>query len=232
MPRANLYDADKKIIITLNYKCASSNIIRWFVSNMKDYKHENTTLSNIINKKYVFSDGKIGNYKGYYKILIVRNPFNRLVSAFLDKGFYNFGPLIRLCEKYKLTIGDLTFRKFINILSKENIKDMNSHWRPLSSDNNPLKYDKVIKMEFIGNHMNVFAKRFQYTEFPVKTKISKKISKNLYDVPIKDLKLLIPSIHRNYKNYFDKQIIENVEKIFKGDLLMFNYSYKRFLLKS
>jgi len=228
MPRANLVDHKKKVIISINYKCASSVILRWFRSNLVGYKHENLILSNVINRKYVFSDGRLHNYEGYYKIVIVRNPFNRVISAFLDKGFHKFIPLENLCKKHRTTIENLTFRQFLKILQQEDPKKMNGHWKPLMTDNKPDMYDKIIKMEFIGKHMNAVARRFKYTPFPVKSHKKKKKDKNLCDVPIKKLRKMPDNLVRNYKNYFDGNAILIVKNIYGDDLNNFNYSYSKF----
>lgn len=229
MPRTNLIDKNNKFIISVNYKCASSQIIRWFRSNINDYKHENTTLSNVINRAYVFGDTHLNKFNDYYKILIVRNPFARLVSSYIDKGFHNFVPLINLCKKYGITVSDLTFRQFVNMVSNTHIKLMNAHWRPLYFDNQPQLYNKVIKMEHIYKHINRIGKKYGYSEFPKNS--SKKMikKKDLTNVPISQLKNMPQNIVKNYANYYTPEIVSIVNDIYSKDLKMFKYSFDRFI---
>jgi len=228
MPRTNLVDHEKKVVISVNYKCASSSIIRWFRSNMKNYKHENTTISNIINRKYVFDDKHFDKYNNYYRVLIIRNPFNRVISAYLDKALHNFIPLNNLCKKHRTSIQALTFRKFVEILYLERNNKMNGHWAPLMDCNKPKKYNKIIKMEFLGKHMNSLAKKFNYNRFPAKKTIVKKQTVLLADVPAKKLKAMNKNDVKNYKNYFDKEIVQMVNEIYKDDLKTFKYTYEKF----
>lgn len=67
-----------------------------------------------------------------YSFVILRCPYRRLVSVFLDKfilrspdawGYYD------LIER-KTELNQLTFRQFIESLSKPAIKNSNIHWRP------------------------------------------------------------------------------------------------------
>lgn len=229
MPRANLIDKQNKLIISVNYKCASSQIIRWFRSNIKDYKHENTTLSNVINKAYVFGDNHLIKFHDYQKVLIVRNPFARLVSSYLDKGFHNFVPLINLCNKHKLNIKDLTFKQFVDMVNKTDIRLMNAHWRPLYYDNKPELYNKVIKMEFIHKHINNIGKKYNYTEFPKYNNKAKKKQTDLSETTIANLSNMQKYLVKNYANYYNHDIVQIVNNIFKKDLNMFKYSFDKFL---
>lgn len=230
MPRTNLLDKKNKLIISVNYKCASSQIIRWFRSNLKHYKHENTTMTNTINRAYVFSDKHIVKYPDFYKVLIVRNPFSRLVSSFLDKGFHNFIPLKNLCKKYDKTISDLTFKDFIEMVGQCDQKSMNAHWRPLTYDNNPEIYNKIIKMEHIHQHLNKLAKKYKYSKFPLVQKNLNKEKSDLSEIPIKDLHNYPKKVIKNYSNFYTSELISLVEKIYASDLKKFKYSYEKFLL--
>jgi hypothetical protein len=231
MSRANLVDNKNKLLIRLNYKCASSNILKWFRASIKGYQHTDLILSGIINKKYISSPKKIGSsiYNGYNKVVIVRNPFNRVVSAFLDKGFNNNGPLSNLCKRHGTTINDLTFRKFMLILKYEDPKKMNGHWKPLMCDLKLSQYHKIIKMEFIGNHLNTLARKYGYKKFGIKPKKTGFVNVNLVDIPIKELQKLPPKEVKYYINYYDDETIKIVNSVYAADLKGLNYSYKKFI---
>ncbi len=231
MPRVNLVDREKKIVISVNYKCASAQIIRWFRGSMRDYKHENTSVSNIINRQYVFSDKYLQNYPTYFKILVVRDPFSRVVSAFLDKGFHNFKPLKNLCASHNQVFEDLTFSKFVDMIQKTEIKYINGHWRPLSFDNNPKIYDRIVKIEYLKKNMDQIAKKYEYNDFPKIKKTYGKEIQDLSNVPIKDLKNMPESVVQNYTNYYTPEIIKIISNVYADDLKLFNYSYEKFANK-
>ena len=106
MSRASLINDEDKFIITINYKCASKESIEWFIENLKDYQHENLTLGGKLNKKYVmfYQKKKLRDFKDYYKITIVRNPYHRAVSCFLDRGLRKYKPLVDLCKRRNINI--------------------------------------------------------------------------------------------------------------------------------
>jgi hypothetical protein len=137
-------------------------------------------------------------------------------------------PLKNLCKKHKTSIPNLTFKKFIYILYKERGNKMNGHWAPLSIDNKPKIYNKVIKMEFLEKHMNSLVKRFNYKVFPIKIRSKKNKNISLWNKPIKKLKTMSLDKVKNYKNYFNSDIVEIINEIYKDDLKLFKYSYQKF----
>ena len=62
-------------------------------------------------------------------------------------------------------------------------------------------YDKIIKMEFIGKHMNGIARKYKYNSFPTKDFTRKKRTRNLCDTPVFKLKKINKDHVKNYKNY-------------------------------
>jgi hypothetical protein len=226
MTRASLIDHDRKLIITINFKCASTQIIEWFRSNIKDYIHTDLKLSKAINRKYTIDPYSVQKFYGYYKMIVVRNPYYRLVSCFLDKGFAKFNPLIQLCSIHNISLENLTFRLFVRMIRTQPEEEMNGHWRPYSVRINPNHYQRTIKLEELNKDMDIIAQKFNMTQFPSNKRVNKRKNGSLMDIPLKELIKMDKDLIRTYKNYYDLGLKYKVKKLYKKDFIKFGYSIK------
>lgn len=179
-------------------------------------------MSKTINKDYIIPTKFILRYDDYNKVLVVRNPFYRLVSCFLDKGFHNYPHLIKLCNNNKINIQDLTFEQYVSIIGTERVKLMNVHWRPLYFDNIPRRYNYIVKLEEINEKLDDICKNYNYKKFPVKQK-GPTNKADLTKISIKDLKKLSNDVVKNYNNYYSDDIMVKILEIYNKDFLLFNY---------
>jgi len=67
-----------------------------------------------------------------YTFVILRCPFSRLLSAFMDKivGSTPQGWLFRQTCKYSFDLHDLTFKQFIDEICTQPLQQLNVHWHP------------------------------------------------------------------------------------------------------
>lgn len=226
MSRATLIDYRRKLILTINYKCASTKLIVWFRSNIRNYEHKDLKLSNAINRKYVIRTERVRNNRNYYRVMVVRNPYFRIVSCFLNRGFENYRPLKELCQKRGCNLKDLTFRKFVRFLKGEDPKQMDGHWKPLTLDVQPQHYNKIIKLENIDAELSEVAKQFKMTPFPKKEELQNFKTVQLADKTLEQLQKMPDEVVRHYKNYYTLGIQYKVKKMYKSDFLKFGYSVK------
>ena len=113
-----------------------------------------------------------GKLKTYFKFLIVREPLDRLLSAYRNK-FENkqntyfhekFGKLIvkRFRKNASNSSGnDVTFAEFVEyILSPKTKKPLNEHWRPIHELCSPcqIKFDMIGKFETLQHDSNYILK--------------------------------------------------------------------------
>lgn len=90
--------------------------------------------------------------KDYFRFAFVRHPFERLLSAYLDK-IYNGKPEKKLVSKYlKQDIDeDISFEQFIEYLEyiRDEDKKLDPHWRPQFSILRPdiINYNLIGKMD-------------------------------------------------------------------------------------
>jgi hypothetical protein len=112
-----LKDPKKKLILGWSAKCGCSHVKKIFKFL--------TTGVNLPNDKHLHRGyHPIGEYAGYTVILVVRNPFERLVSGFLDKYRPN-GPYLK--DWQSVNPLPLTFRNFVDQLITGDFQAVNRH---------------------------------------------------------------------------------------------------------
>lgn len=124
-----LVDNNKKLIIGWSAKCGCTHVkILWqfLINNVTDislFNHESPYLKEIHENSYESEINKIPKEKleSYKVLLIIRNPYERLISGFIDKYckdkmFLN-----------NFTADNLTFKIFVDELYNYGLKNIDNH---------------------------------------------------------------------------------------------------------
>jgi len=129
----------------------------------------------------------------------VRNPYDRLVSAFsyLTQGICNEK------DRAKAAKFPLNFKDFVIELNHNNIYMI--HMLPMT-----FWLDDGVN--FIGRYENI-QEDYNYVC-------------SILQIPEEKLPLLNNSKHKHYSQYYDQESIDIVSKIYKKDLEAFNYDFK------
>lgn len=190
---------DKKAIFVHIPKCAGVSINKMFFGNLAG---GHATL----NDYTVIFEPKCINE--YFKFTIVRNPWDRLVSAyfFLKSGGLNHEDR-RFFEKELSQFN--SFDDFvINWLTVDNIKKYH-HFKPqlhyISEANEKVNLDFIGRLENIHNDLNYICKRLNFN---------------------KTLPLLNKSNHTNYKDYYNQKTIKIVQDVYGKDIDFLGYNFE------
>ncbi|KAI6068164.1 Carbohydrate sulfotransferase 14 [Aix galericulata] len=114
--------------------------------------------------------------KNYYKFIFVRNPAERLLSAYRNK----FGEIkeyqlkygVEIIRRYRKNGGksagdDVTFSEFLRYLLDEDVEKMNEHWMPIYNLCQPcaVRYDFIGSYERLNEDANHVLEKVQAPSF-------------------------------------------------------------------
>lgn len=142
-------------------------------------------------------------WNSYFKFAIVRNPWDRLLSCFLDKTKKCVGSKWELKDysKYK----NYSFKDFAREISSTNLKTCNRHHK-LQTELMPYcSCDFIAKFENIQEGFDIICDkiRIQRTELPHRNK----------------------TIHEDYMQYYDDETRELVANMYAQDIEALGYEF-------
>ncbi len=152
-----------------------SFVLRWYLQYYKfvdgtqiinNDKYLRKFIKNYRNATRIILPEIVDN-SSWFKFAIVRNPYDRLVSAFVDK-FCMEGLKTPKSQKILMAInskdnkGDLqiTFSQFVEYLGIQNIDTVDAHWRKQSYILDGIKLDKIIDVKEIATALPELEKQF------------------------------------------------------------------------
>ncbi|ELT96116.1 hypothetical protein CAPTEDRAFT_208757 [Capitella teleta] len=156
-------------------------------------------------------------YFGFYKLLQVRHPFTRLISAYNDKVFHRDGEIDEsgrgriLCNAFKKGLSP-TWVQFAELVANRNSSCMNKHWMPYSKvcPVCDMEFDAVTKIETISADVNDFFKRHN---------ISDKFHFDQYHVSTGEP----GKTTEDYMNELPEDVLTKLKMMFKTDMELFGY---------
>lgn len=218
-----LIDNKQKVIFGWSAKCGCSHVKKLFYYLSKDIDidivHSNRQKNNL---------EKIIDLSEYNIIIFVRNPYERLVSGFLDKYSPNG-------EYVKTWIKDepLTFRNFVNEIYNNKFKIINEH-----HFTNQLSEGWNYRL---ANHEKLFVLDIKSINYKLLERLySKRIPDNIMNfrgdhvnnkpkVDLQDKKVydLLQTEYQDVRpitrNFYNEDIKNQVNEIYKGDFYFFKF---------
>lgn len=165
-----------------------------------------------------FSEIRSPLYKNYFHFTFIRNPYDRLLSCYMDKvlcpassdltdrWFINGENRTFLNQYGKLGFSKMSFDDFVRFVTKISDKHCNPHFAPQHS---LLDLDSL---NFIGRLEN-----FDQDFFHVKEKLS--LSDNIKP------ERLMTTKHDPYRTYYNDETRSLVAKKYAKDIEIFNYDF-------
>jgi hypothetical protein len=190
----------------------NENDLNWIHLNNSTF---NPALSSLITADYTF--------------VILRCPFSRLASAFLDKFIMQTPDTVQYYSNIDRKINplDLTFRQFVDSLSNPFLLNYNIHWRPQSDFLIYRNYDDYFAIENFKNVSDILEDKIKLKVFDSR-KLTKHgidglniVNENYYNchTPLFELiKLKKQNSIISPKNLFDKETYSKVKKIYSSDI--------------
>lgn len=178
----------------------------------------------------------------WFKFAVVRNPYDRLVSAFVDK-FCREGLDTPKSQKILMAINStenkgnlqITFSQFVEYLETQNIDTVDRHWRRQSYVMDGIELDRIIDLKEIATALPELEKQFR-----IKTNFDFDIRRqsNNYDQKkdegvsfagdMANTELMRQHVETNTfpkkSTFYNDELKRKVRKIYEDDFKLYPYS--------
>lgn len=122
------------------------------------------TLSSPMIKPYQLSYDQLEKvfFSGdFFRFSFVRNPYERVLSAYLDKIVRKGPQLYKLSKRHSIPLEEaeaLSFSRFLNTIRSDSARDMDKHWRPQShlTFQDKLNFSLIGKLETFESDWKIF----------------------------------------------------------------------------
>ena len=244
----------KQFLLFWSPKSACTTLTEWFIASL-DLKEdsEKTDITTVrVSGKYYCRFRDIQRLKHYKKIIFIRNPFTRIVSAFVQKFIIGYeGKKLDSLDKLEFFAREVaqdiyrykgidykdydgfTFIDFIDYIERkmsEKNNTLNHHWSPQTGES--VTFDYVCKVEEISKDIDKLNKIFNISNF--KTPVLNKgvygnnidySNEKLFNIKTNEIMNFKFKFKFNYKNFYNHQLIERVKTIYKEDFALGGYTF-------
>lgn len=223
---------------------------KWYKYRFLNHDLEKIKLSNPYLRKFIKiyrlttlnSLKKHLNDDSFYKVAVVRDPFDRLVSGYVDKfcgedinRSWVQEVLIQNDFKDSNENYQITFAQFVDYLLNNDLMDVNAHWRHQTHILKGIEFNEVINLKDMSNKLPELSKKLG---FESNINLAKRRQSNSYgkNENLQDLKDVFNRTnielikYKQASGFFPKKgafynadIKEKVKTIYKVDFEAFNF---------
>ena len=225
-----------KSIVALENTSKTKEISNSSRDTIRKYVEMNYALST-----YTYKDAERIAGNNYFKFVVVRNPWARLVSTYLNlfvrlHEHGNLNDLVISSVKYirgkkpidKNSI-NISFQEFVQYVCHEKDEHLDQHCIPQYLFLGDIEFDFVARMENLIEDLNYIQNKLEISLELPKLNVTKYASSSMDK---NDASILYPDKLRNlnklpnYQAFYNLELIEMVGQRYKKDIEMFNYSFE------
>jgi len=203
--RPLLVDDEHKFVYVPISKNACSSIKNWYAKLKGDEEYSFEKSADFHTKQ-----GEKYNkifFEDYFKFAIVRNPWERLLSAYQFKFLKKKDSPVPIINK--LINGNenktISFEQFVKYVCNSKDAQCDVHWMPQNKFLDDIKVDYIARMETLEDDLKEISKHIG-----IKIEIEKLNASKKYDL----------------SDYYTPLLAEMVGKRYKGDIEKYNYNIK------
>jgi len=168
-------------------------------------------------------------YDNYYKFIVVRNPWRRLVSYYADKIVIQKS--LDVCvvnTKTREKATNLTFRQLIKLIEKTSDNFLEAHIQPQALGIEYIDFDYIVKVENINTDMQKVCDDLKLPFKGIKNPNPIKYIEPLDKVTVCDLLPESFDIHRipTYEVFYDEELKKIAANKYKKDIKHFSYKFE------
>lgn len=228
-----------KAIVSVSNSKRKKQLLNSSRDTIRNYVELNYSLST-----YTYTEARKIIYSDYFKFAIVRNPWARLVSSYLNLfvRFHEHGqPTDLVRDSVKYIYGEdvkdrdsvkITFEELIKYLCATEDRYIDQHCIPQYLFLGDIKYDFIARMEnlsqdlqYIQNKLNLSLElpklnKTKYSSEPNNEQILSKLSASEF----RNWKTVLP----DYKQFYTPELIDLVGKRYAKDIEMFGYDFAEY----
>lgn len=205
--KRGLVDSDYKLFFNRVPKAGNSSI----VANIYQLKHGSVGISASMKRQFrtpsSLNPADLKHFKDYFKFTFVRNPYARVLSAYLDKVVSKDLSRLPNCVKKNGTY--IEFPEFCAYLEKSGLYD-NIHWAPQTS----ILLLPVSEFHFIGKLENI-ENDMHY--------VMGKITGDSQSLQISDHRPHRTNANEKIMRYYDDYTADIIMRLYKDDFETFGY---------
>jgi len=192
------------VVISNSHKYLYYRVPKTATTSIIKYLEKYTTLdiggTNCENKGYNVDYND--EWNSLFQFIFVRNPWDRILSCFLDKTKQCIDKPWQL-EVYKKYFNS-SFEEFIHCLNEKNIY-LDGHTYPQHCMLNTDNLDFIGKFENLDNDMKILQEKL--------------------NLPVEKIPLENITHHDNYRKYYNSNTKNKIEQLYSKDIEIFQYEF-------
>jgi hypothetical protein len=232
-----LINPDRKWLYAPVAKVACSSLKRWFLAAMNHEippgSDEHTEAkAHRLRELPAARALRILADERYFRFALVRNPWARLVSAYVNKfTFANHSSLAVARQMRRQAaeggVPEITFAQFVGFLTRHNPAGFDVHWRPQHLFLRDNQFHFLGRFEQISEHFAQLQERLG-TELPLPRRNTTAWQRDEDGEIVADwtpAELLAQGRPPGYRRFYTPELREAVRKLYARDIELFGYEF-------